>query len=352
MLASLAITGGAGALVGGGTGALFTDRETFTNNGITASTTVAGQIDLDVDPEVIVGETTRLGTAEYTVTLPENSDTRNNPAYPWIRLQGCPGDTDLAGALWVELSVECDGERLELVSGNLLAVAETLQEGIPLDADCESATPGEQRCLEPDEELTVVFDWALDDDFTFDDGEQLDITFEFAARQCRYNDGTASPFEDDTDPEDCGDPPDTKGISFLAFCSTAAEDGDDIQPSLETIFENDENDENDEDGPVAVHWSTEKSVDYVVVKSGATGESNGGGSNGGGSNGGGSNGGGSNTGAGLSCKYYNYMDEPQTEGVVSTRNWSDDSEDCDPSNPCPKGESVKLEYEDGEFKEE
>ena len=75
VLGALATTGGAGALVGTGTGALFSDEETFTNNGITASKSVAGVVDVDVEANVLKGGTGVI----YDITLPEKVN--NNPAY-------------------------------------------------------------------------------------------------------------------------------------------------------------------------------------------------------------------------------------------------------------------------------
>ena len=90
VLSGIAVSGGAGALTGRGTTGLYSDGELFTNNSVTASTSTAGVVDLDVAVD-------SLGDADglvYTVEVPDLAN--NNPSYIWVQPVTCPDPIDAA----------------------------------------------------------------------------------------------------------------------------------------------------------------------------------------------------------------------------------------------------------------
>lgn len=247
VLGALATTGGAGAIVGTGTSALFTDEETFTDNGIRASTSVAGVVDIDIDHNVISDGTGVI----YDITLPE--DVNNNPSYVWFRAD-CPKDDelDLACATNITVEMECDGETEPVESGPVRDVFDALRNGTRLCG-------GDAACLELGETQTLEIRITGVDDWYDGDTETLTFDLEFYGEQCRYDTGAENPFDDYEECESC-DKPAGKGISFIAFCSKA---GGNIGPEITDVVAR-----NDDGEPISVDWKASSGVDYVVVKSG------------------------------------------------------------------------------------
>jgi predicted ribosomally synthesized peptide with SipW-like signal peptide len=270
LLSGIVATGGAGALVGRGTTALFSDEETFTNNAIEASASIAGVVDLSLEIE------TDDSTLVYEIELPESdvfgNAENNNPAYVWVRTTDCPGDSStftnndelaLADHLEVTLEVECSGTTGtdQLDSGNLLEVLNRLREGKLLR--CPS--PDNERCLQPGKRLDLIFHVESGSVPSNPPTDSLDFELEFYGEQCRYNTGTEDPF-DDAIPE-CDTPPTTtsnlKAISWVAFCSGGASlDAGDV-----TLSPIDYKNENSVE-PIEVEWQSDVNVDTVVLKTG------------------------------------------------------------------------------------
>ncbi len=238
VLTALATTGGAGAVGGIGTGAFFSDEESFTNNGITASKSVAGTVDLEVD----VASLSDAEGVKYSVNLPEGVN--NNPSNVWVRAETCPPDS--ADHIDVKVQLVCDGHSQLIAEGTLKDVLEALRQGTKLECDGSCFQPGESADLEL--EVTDVRPGAQ---------SGIEFVFEFYAEQCRYNTDVDNPFDPLSDCEET----DTSGkaISFIAFCS---ESGETLNPDITAI-----NSEKDGE-PTSVDWTTDAGVDYVVVKSG------------------------------------------------------------------------------------
>lgn len=249
VLGALATTGSAGALVGTGTGALFTDEETFTDNGIRASESVAGVVDMEVTdtvPDDGNGVT-------YDITIPDAEN--NNPAYLWFRT-GCPGEgeLELACATSITVEVECDGETT-VASGSARDVLDTLQNGTLLCG-------GDAACLEPGETRTLEIKITGVDEYDGDE-ETLTLDLEFYGEQCRYDTGAENPFDESGGCEECPEPgADRQAISYIEFCAEGASDAP--EPTL-TV-----NATNNDGETTSVNWTVENGVDvdYVVVKSG------------------------------------------------------------------------------------
>lgn len=244
ILSSVAVAGGGGILVGTGTGALFTDQESFTNNSIAASKSVAGHVDLDVTVEEL-GDT----GVEYAVTLPTSG--RNNPALIWVRTSECPVFSSFADALRVRLKVECpDGETRTLLTGSLREILDSLRDGYQLSCDSSDG------CLQPGDSVRVILDIVGVPHVYDGDESELSFELEFFGKQCRYNEEVESPFE----PIEPCEPTGGKAISFIAFCTEQT--GSTLEPVVvETLT-------TDDDGPTSIEWQTNIDVDYVVVKGG------------------------------------------------------------------------------------
>jgi hypothetical protein len=262
LLAGIAGAGGIGAAVGTGTAAMVTDEAIFRDSVIQS-----GTLDLEVshagesptengEPisiEVDFTNEERTQTDELTVALPGDDDS-NNPAYAWVRAV-CP-DSELAREMTVTISYDDGRADCEIFDGSLSALAK----GVPLDAGgvCDRA-PGEQRCLQPGEELDL--------DLTVSTGEfegtgGAELGFQFVGTQCRATDGSNSPF----DVGDCGSGDSEArrtGISFVAFCSSSEGSIAGDAPDNLTVTGR-----NADDEPVEVSWETDVAVDFVVVKVG------------------------------------------------------------------------------------
>jgi hypothetical protein len=315
VLAGLATAGGGSAFVGSGASALLTDEETFTNNAVRASTSVSGEMQLDVETRMIDAPSTfgndgRKLVPNWSVSIPDEEGD-NNTGYVWLRLLNCPVPVSLARYITVDLEIHCDTRTETLVEGPLLDVADRLRAGIPIDGACTTSNPGQQACLSPGEEITVVFDWDLDG--YQGDGGSLPITFEFHALQCRYNDGSDNPFPEVESCEDASN----HAISYVAFCSNS---DDPIEPDTTVLA-------SDEDGPTEIEWQTGQPVTHVIVM------------------------------AGQECKLYSYPNGATSGTVNSGHSDLTDADvelvECNNSSPCSEtgsgGNSVKLEWEDGAF---
>ncbi|WP_255151898.1 DUF7467 domain-containing protein [Halorarius halobius] len=217
VLAALATAGGAGAFAGGGTAAMFGDRETL------AATVQAGAVDLAIgyrvlsgpnaDPgveRVVDGPAVRLPVSELSagtdagsvllqVMLPAVPGGVNNPTVPWLRTL-CPPASTLGELLFVRVSyADCEtGARGgQLVSGSLREVADALRNGVPLDADPATAA---FDCLT--DELCLLVEYELDG---YLGSDATDLSLELYGYQCRHTDPTVSPFAP-TEPCPAGDP--------------------------------------------------------------------------------------------------------------------------------------------------
>jgi predicted ribosomally synthesized peptide with SipW-like signal peptide len=239
VLSGLVATGGAGALAGRGTTALFSDEETFTGNSIKASGSTAGVVDISVD----INSMDR--GVEYEITLPDDeSDLKNNPSYIWVRTTDCPGPG--ADALRVQLRF-C-GETI--LTGSAREVLDYLVSGVSL------ACPDSEACLVPGDTVSLQFDVIeVVGDNSFD---SLDFDLEFTAQQCRYDAEPKNPFED---PEvNCN--PDGQAISFVAFCPSDQNNIGKADVCISEILAKDGN------GPTSLVWETTFDVEYITVKSG------------------------------------------------------------------------------------
>lgn len=239
VLSGIAASGGAGALTGRGTTAIFSDRETFTNNSITGSASTAGAGVVEV--AVTAGSSDDGDKVVYTIDIPDLAN--NNPSYVWVRPTTCPEPIDSAADVDVELRVECDNGSALITQGTLRSVVNELREDNGEPLRCQEGE--DARCFRPGESVDLVLEAT---ESTVD--EQFTSEFEFYAEQCRYNTGTSTPF-DPLIP--CG-----KAISFIAFCSESG----DPDPTITDI------NNTDDDGPTSVDWETQSDVEYVVAKSG------------------------------------------------------------------------------------
>ncbi|MEF8887946.1 MAG: hypothetical protein V5A30_09080 [Haloarculaceae archaeon] len=245
VLGALATAGGAGAIVGTGTGALFSDEETFTDDGIRASTSVAGVVDLELEVDVLGDGTGVI----YDLTLP--GDVNNNPSYIWFRT-GCPDPLELGCATEIEVRIDCDGggdADTVVASGLARDVLNALRNGTLLCG-------GDAACLELGETRTLEIEITDNPGSGYDgpDGP-LEFDLEFYGEQCRYNTGTENPFDDPGECEECPES-DAGSVSWIAFC---AEDADDPVPTDNTELT---------DSLTAVDWETEEDVDYVAIRTG------------------------------------------------------------------------------------
>lgn len=304
LLSGIAVAGGAGSLVGGGTGALFTDEEVFESNTVRASKNVGGVLELEVTVEDLDNTGER-----YRISLPDgdSSTGTNNPAHIWLRTSECPTPLDLARDTQVEATVSYDGGTTEtsIGSGSALRVLNEFRDGYAVGQYANDL------CLKPGEE------WVIDVEVTgvegsYSDSDQLGFELEFFAQQCRYEFEFANPFEELVR---CG-----KAISYVSFCGASG-----MEPTISNL--------NSTTEPTVVDWATNADVTYVVVYGGDN------------------------------WTIYDYSDEQRTEGTAKT---GDDPESdffgviegADKSHPCDvaddkfgdgsgfDGESIKFEYDE------
>lgn len=244
----LATTGGAGALAGSGTSALFTDEETFTDNGLRASTSVAGVVDIDV-----TATAPDDSTVDYEVAVPDDGNT--NPVYLWLRA-GCPEHPELACATDLELRVDCESG--PIASGPARDVLDRLRNGTQLCG-------GQNPCLQPGETRTVTAEVTGQPGTGYDGPEgPLAFDLEFYGAQCRYDRGAENPFAERDSCPSCEPATGTQEVSWITFCikGSGSESPPDPAPTAGTeLVEN----------GTAVHWETEEPVDYVVLKTGLGG---------------------------------------------------------------------------------
>ena len=248
ILTGVVAAGGAGALGGRGTTALLSDRETFSNNSIQGSASTAGIVDLEVD----VGSINDALGIVYSINLPEGIN--NNPSYIWVQVNKCPIPTGHLENIGVDLRVECASQPSPyvIISGSLLDVVNELRESGGEQLLCSDTE--DQRCFEPGDDVDVVLEVDRVDEAI---SGTIEFEFEFYGEQCRYNDGSESPFTP-LDPCDGGTSTPGQAISWIAFCSLKS----DLSASMNVVTTD------DDDDPTSVDWSTTHPVDYVLIKSG------------------------------------------------------------------------------------
>jgi hypothetical protein len=247
ILSGIAAVGGTGAIVGSGVGAFYSDEATFGNDTLEPSASIAGTVDLELQVESFEYPT----KVEYTVDLSADGD--NNPAYVWLRTKRCPSSLELAEALTVELSINCDGRDETIDRGTLIDVL-TRQDRRNGRLLCEDSP-----CLQPGDDLTLILEvTGITDEY--DGDPQLEFEFEFYGRQCRYTEATENPFDPGETIEECRSTSGDETISFIAFCSRS---GATLDPTIQEVLATD-----DDGDPTSVQWSTDADVDYVVVKGG------------------------------------------------------------------------------------
>jgi len=249
VLSGIAVSGGAGALTGRGTVALFSDEELFTNNSVTTSASTAGVVDLDVAVD-------SLGDADgliYTIEVPDLAN--NNPSYIWVQPVTCPDPIDAADDVDVDLRVECpdSGDTVTIAEGTLREVVDGLRTNAGEPLRCSGETP---RCFEPGENVELVLE-VLSSDTT----EDFAFELEFYAEQCRYNTEATTPFDSLAQCDTGDETTPAKGISWIAFCSESEAT---LDPDILATSDFDD----DDGAPRSLEWETEDEVDYVVAKSG------------------------------------------------------------------------------------
>jgi hypothetical protein len=205
VLAALATAGGAGVVTGGGTAALLNDGERLTG------AVGAGAVDLAVGYEMLAGPNAGVtgrhngptlelpvagltasddsGTALVSVSLPELTESVNNPAAVWIRLD-CPPASALSEHLSVRVSyADCaTGARgTTIADGSLRSVADELRNGELLDTDGSTASVD---CLT--DELCLLVEYWLDEAYVGSDTTAL--SFDVYGGQCRNDETRANPF--------------------------------------------------------------------------------------------------------------------------------------------------------------
>lgn len=212
LLGSLGAVGTAGATLGVGTRALFTDTET-----LPGSVASAGRLDLLVSwPD----GTSEDGTATLAIDLTDGgsgSETisvelpDSNPGRVWLRTR-CPSGP--ADSISGTLSYACDDS--VVASGSLLAIANELRNGVHLDPACAT----DDGCLDGDERLELRFEWEFTptDDYNGTDPDDVELQVEFHASQCRHDPTPSNPFPEI---EPCVE---YYGISYVEIY--ADEDGD------------------------------------------------------------------------------------------------------------------------------
>ncbi len=256
LLAGVAGATGIGATIGTGTAAMVADEAFFRNGSIRS-----GHLNLTVDwasggesgtstglveVPISLSQSDPEATIDLTLSLPTD-DEPNNPAYAWVR-SSCIDDGLLAD-LDVTVRYPSCGDNCVIYEGPI----DGLADGLVLDADSDGSLPaGDQRCLQPGEELRLAMDLRLGD---IDRNASDEFSLTFAGTQCRNTSGTTSPFP----ASDCG-AGNSRAISYIAFCTTSSGD---LNPEFQTVA-------SDEDGPTKVSWQTVTDVDIVCVKSGTT----------------------------------------------------------------------------------
>lgn len=221
LLASIGTVGGAGAVFGAGTSALYVDREDFGGSELRA-----GTLNLDVSWQNSNGDNDSGTNGSVTVdidlssgdsgsgTLTITNNVGSNPAIVCLRTT-CPSGP--AEFVHVTLSYDCNGE--VVASGNLLDVANRLRNGIQLDPSCSTNSEG---CLESGEDIELNLEWEFyRDNYNGNNPGNVTFDFEYLGTQCRYSSSRpACPFPDDIDP--CIS---YKGISYIEIYADTDGDG-------------------------------------------------------------------------------------------------------------------------------
>lgn len=221
ILAAVAATGGAGALMGTGTTAMLRDTERYD-----ASIT-AGTVDLRAEYELLTGPgagepdgqgiidgprvrlpigslspTAASGSMRLTFELPQRGNAVNNPAALWLATDcPAPASTTVAESIHVVVSyADChSGSRLQRVTaGSLREVADDLREGFRVDSD--PSTAGDDCLVDT---VCLLIEYELDG---YIGTETVALPLWFAALQCR-NSSPQNPFAGvDSDPCPAADP--------------------------------------------------------------------------------------------------------------------------------------------------
>ncbi|MFC7176171.1 hypothetical protein [Halosegnis marinus] len=209
VLAALAAAGGAGALTGSGTAAMFTDSEGFDSALTTGAVDLVVEYDVRSGPSagdagVIDGPRVTLpldelgaehasGSTVLTFALPQGEGYVNNPAALWLAAT-CPepAATRLADALRLTLSYfdcETDAVGTAIETGTLREVADRLGGGRRIDGDGDPAT-APPACLT--DEVCVLVEYEL---VGYVGSESVDLPLYFKAEQCRHDETPTNPFE-------------------------------------------------------------------------------------------------------------------------------------------------------------
>jgi hypothetical protein len=326
ILSSLAVAGGAGSLVGGGTGAfvtnaLFSDSETFAGNTIQTSENVGGVVDMDVTLEELDGE----DGVRYRISLPEaTSGSKNNPAYIWLRTLTCPEPEGLAERILIAPKISYDGgDSYYEIFGETKSVQEALngiRTGINLGqwADEPCLQPGDEWLIEvPVESVEPEQSNSGNNGNSGNSGgstkgePQLDFELEFHGQQCRYQSGSENPFEPSSVIADCDSDDGKNAISFIAFCAGETDLTGAIESGDLTVTKSKDGGE-----PLAVEWESDEAVETVVVKAGRNIE--------------------------------NFYIDGSKQGTVEVGTGEPAVEGQSSSSPCPSGDGPKFEWnEDG-----
>jgi hypothetical protein len=309
--------------IGAGTGvtaATLSDTEPFGGNLLSS-----GEVDLktcwenknddnckpvDDSPQVDIGSVSKGDAGSGLIRVKNDG---NNRAWVCLRTP-CPSDNsgleeDLDVTVWRD--EDCNAEVNDATpltsgaSGTLGEVLTTLHEGVLIDGDLSTSDPDP---FKPGDEACIGFKWKLTGELNEDDS--VNVNFEFSATQSR----STTPQDVCQPKTPCGGPSESKGISFVAFCSSGGFTGNPIT-SFSTAKRNTGGE------PVAVDWESDEPVDTVVIK----------------------------TGPGPDA-LYNFPVGDATFGTTELDTKTDSPNpgpQQSPQSPCPDGSSgVKYEYEE------
>lgn len=191
LLVGLTAAGSAGALLGVGTAAVLKDNATFPDNAMTAGSLEVVSEWLDEDGGVSLDFTgltpgdTRVGTAEVAL--------RGNPAWVWFA-STCPSpEQGIEDAVNVRLTVypDCGPDGTDLFGGYV-----SLREALAAAATGTLLTDGP---MEGGQTACVEFRVTMPEDLNgvspdVVGGDEVDVSFQFAAEQKRHNVAVVNPF--------------------------------------------------------------------------------------------------------------------------------------------------------------
>lgn len=207
VLAAIAAAGGAGALTGSTSGALFRNSETLGASLTTGLVDIvveywedASTVDPDSPDGVVDGPRLDIpvgsvaenssGSTLLRIALPQDEGP-NNPASVWLRTE-CPERATLAEFLTVTLSYsDASGTPgAEIISGSLRQVADALRGGLRVGGD--PSTDGDD-CLT--DEVFVLVEYELG---AYIGEESVSLPLFVVGTQCRNVDPTVNPFPADS----------------------------------------------------------------------------------------------------------------------------------------------------------